>query len=296
MEQVLPPVDKNEIAKIADERRRPCEEESLIEEDLRRTKEESAHIIERMNKLFIPMVARQKRLEAFMARQPQSIRCEKHGMELPINLQKTQELCGPLPDEEWRPGYRACHHCERGEAWLTRHGVPGDLLHCRLDNWEPPVSGAVDLVKKCYDFVKHGRGFFILRGNIGAGKSHLAVGMMAEFNRGRFVTHSQFICLLRAGYSNPRAVNPIDRYGKASLLIFDELGLSTGGKDELPAMHEMFTYRYQHKLPTVITCNCSGKEFEGYIGERMHSRLRHALFCEANLDFVDFRKKMGGSY
>jgi DNA replication protein DnaC len=148
------------------------------------------------------------------------------------------------------------------------------------------------------DFIAKRKGFLILYGeNKGNGKTHLAVSVMREIQLGRFVTHNQLLNLLRASYGKRNTSDDVIRsHQQSRLLILDELGLSAGGRDDLPMLHEILTYRYSEKLPTVITANLGLEQFKDVIGERMVDRLRESTFKMLRFTGESRRKEKRSEY
>lgn len=164
---------------------------------------------------------------------------------------------------------------------LARQGVPDNLAHCNLENWTPTSQDDAKRLAVVKEYAASPRGFLVIIGkDFGVGKSHLAVAVLRAFGKGRFVTQNGFLRELRKTYGNPRAVNPVDLYGAAPLLVLDEVGLSSGGQDEIPALHEMLSRRYAERLPTVLTGNIEDATgLADIFGARMLDRLAEATFA-----------------
>jgi DNA replication protein DnaC len=64
------------------------------------------------------------------------------------------------------------------------------------------------------------------------------------------------------------------------LLVLDELGVSTGGRDEFPALYEVLNHRHGEELPTVLTTNVPIEQFVEAFGDRIADRLATARFCQ----------------
>jgi DNA replication protein DnaC len=83
---------------------------------------------------------------------------------------------------------------------------------------------------------------------------------------------------LRATYSNPNAVDPIGVCQRADLCVLDEAGVSGGGRDEYPALHEILDHRFSEFKPTIITSNNTLEQLRESLGPRLVDRFRQAAF------------------
>ena len=115
-------------------------------------------------------------------------------------------------------------------------------------------------------------------GGFGTGKSHLGAAALRKFGRGWFIKQSSLLFALRATYKDKAAFDPIERAQTARLLVLDDVGISSGGRDELPLLHEILDYRHGERLPTIITSNLPIEGLSSVIGERMADRLRESAF------------------
>ncbi|MBC8253339.1 MAG: ATP-binding protein [Ardenticatenia bacterium] len=120
------------------------------------------------------------------------------------------------------------------------------------------------------------RGWLVLLGGYGCGKTHLAVAIANEqLARGRsalFVVVPDLLDYLRATYSPHSAVTYDQRFDNvrnAPLLILDDLGTQSSTEWAKEKLYQVFNYRYNARLPTVVTSN---QELEA-IDARIRSRL-----------------------
>jgi DNA replication protein DnaC len=80
------------------------------------------------------------------------------------------------------------------------------------------------------------------------------------------------------------------------LLVLDDAGLSAGGRDELPMLHEILDYRYGRKLPTVVTSNLPWDELRNLFSERMEDRLRQCSFEVLTFSGPSYRSQLRNQY
>jgi len=125
-------------------------------------------------------------------------------------------------------------------------------------------------------FAADPRGWLLLMGGYGCGKTHLAVAIANErIQQGRpalFVVVPDLLDYLRATFSPTSPVTYDDRFDEvrtAPLLILDDLGAQSVTPWATEKLYQILNYRYNTQLPTVITTN---RELEE-IDLRLRSRL-----------------------
>jgi len=125
-------------------------------------------------------------------------------------------------------------------------------------------------------FARDPQGWLLLRGGYGCGKTHLAAAIANErLNAGLpalFVVVPDLLDYLRAAYSPRSTIGYDERFEEIRthpLLILDDLGTQSNTPWADEKLFQIFNYRYNARLPTVITTNCELEE----IDERIRSRL-----------------------
>ncbi len=221
---------------------------------------------------------------AWIATQPQSVQCEVHPSAtrlLDLELSKTAT-------SDYRRDivrYVPCQICaeakadERERERLHGMGVPSNLIHASFENWQSDDEVGKTNIATARDFCRVRRGFLVLLGDFGTGKSHIATACLREWRSGLFKKQSTLLYELRETYRDRKAEDPKDSAMRAGLLVIDELGLSPGGRDEFPQLHEILDYRHCEKLPVILTGNVTRDELKGVIGERLADRLRESAFA-----------------
>jgi DNA replication protein DnaC len=119
-------------------------------------------------------------------------------------------------------------------------------------------------------------GWLVLLGGYGCGKTHLAAAIANEqIARGRialFIVVPDLLDYLRATYSPHSSATYDERFEQvrsAPLLILDDLGTQSSTEWAEEKLYQIFNYRYNARLPTVVTSN---QELEA-IDIRIRSRL-----------------------
>jgi DNA replication protein DnaC len=179
---------------------------------------------------------------------------------------------------------------------LNRMGVPLNLCGATFENWTPADEREEANREKVRDFLSARRGFLILLGGLGTGKSHLAVAAFRHFGRGLFIKQSELLRRLRQTYRDKAAIDPVEEAQNVACLVLDEMGLSPGGRDELPLLHDVLDYRHGNKKPTILTGNLMYDELRGVIGERMADRLRESAFAVLNFGGASRRAEARDKY
>lgn len=130
--------------------------------------------------------------------------------------------------------------------------------------------------KACEAFAKEPRGWLVLTGGYGVGKTHLAAAI-ANYRAGlgfppMFVSVPDLLDHLRATF-NPNSPITYDRLFEevrtAPLLILDDLGAQSMTPWVREKLYQLFNYRYNSELPTVITTSLLIEELDPRIRSRM---------------------------
>ena len=108
-------------------------------------------------------------------------------------------------------------------------------------------------------------------------------GNWRTFQNGLYVTQAGLLGRLRRTYRDDDAIDPVAQCKKAGLLVLDEMGLTSGGRDEFPMIHEILDYRYGERKPTILCGNITIDQLKQIVGDRMMDRLTECAF--AILDF-----------
>jgi len=130
--------------------------------------------------------------------------------------------------------------------------------------------------KRALEYAQEPRGWLILKGNYGCGKTHLAAAIANyQIEHGRpvlFVVVPDLLDHLRATFA-PNSVTNFDQrfeaVRSAPLLILDDLGAHSSTPWAQEKLYQILNYRYNAQLPTVITTNCEFEELD----PRLRSRI-----------------------
>lgn len=129
---------------------------------------------------------------------------------------------------------------------------------------------------------------FVLIGNAGTGKTHLACGILREYGLGQYRIAPDIVEELRRAKSftsNETEAQIINYYGHTPLLIIDEIGRGINAADEKYMIYQILNARYNTRKPTVLISNFKKSEFLQYIGVAAADRLvESAEIIEMNGD------------
>lgn len=137
-------------------------------------------------------------------------------------------------------------------------------------------------LKAATDFARNPRGWLIFTGPYGSGKTHMAAAIANSYaDMGKlplFIVVPDLLDHLRATFS-PESTISLDRRFEeirtAPLLILDDLGAQSMTPWVREKLYQLFNYRYNAKLPTVITTF----NFKDEIDARLLSRLEDSRLC-----------------
>ncbi len=152
------------------------------------------------------------------------------------------------------------------------------------------------------EFADDPRGWLVLTGTFGCGKTHLAAAIanhrLADGRAALFVVVPDLLDHLRATFSPGSTVSYDERFEAvrtAPVLILDDLGAQSSTPWASEKLFQLLNYRYTAQLPTVITTNQRMED----IDERLRSRLQDsALVRHTHILAPDYRRsgadRLGG--
>ena len=142
----------------------------------------------------------------------------------------------------------------------------------------PPeaIKSLEKALKVATDFARKPKGWLIITGPYGCGKTHLAAAI-ANFrtnlgDQPLFIMVPDLFDHLRATFnekSNTRYDRRFDEIRTAPLLILDDLGTQSMTPWVREKLYQLFNYRYNAELPTVITTADTLDEMDARIRSRM---------------------------
>ncbi len=133
------------------------------------------------------------------------------------------------------------------------------------------------------DYSEDPRGWLVILGGFSTGKTHLAAAIGNRVAEGSFppmmIAVPDLLDHLRATFS-PNSPITLDRRFEEirhiDLLILDDLGTQSSTPWVKEKLYQLFNYRYNAELPTVITSSASLEELD----PRLRSRMLDRRICE----------------
>lgn len=172
---------------------------------------------------------------------------------------------------------------ERDFADLERLSQLTPFKDKTFENFDPKVRGVEAAFRVAKAFAQDPRGWLILHGGVGTGKTHLAAAIanwaMNNHIRVLFAVVPDLLDHLRSTFA-PSSTTQYDELFESvravPLLILDDLGTENCTPWAGEKLYQIFNYRYNDMLPTVLTTN---RPLER-IDERILSRLKDDSLSE----------------
>lgn len=222
-----------------------------------------------------------------------------------------------------------CRSERKFEMRLKRARIPERYMHCALDNFDilpgkdPSLGLALMATRRFaenYPLETGGRGL-LFTGSIGAGKTHLAVGLLRELIEQRgatgiFCDYRDLLKQIQNSYNPQVATTELEILRpifEAEVLVLDELGAVKPTDWVWDTVAHVLNTRYNDKRTTIITTNYANlssalvrgqthdspqkmsanarmeETLGDRIGDRMHSRLQEMCITIA-MHGEDFRQ------
>jgi DNA replication protein DnaC len=173
-----------------------------------------------------------------------------------------------------------CKEAERKEKRRQQLREMSNLDAYRSNSFKtfnPRVPGVQEAFQVCVEYARDPDGWLLLVGPNGCGKTHLAVAVANQcLDRGAVVFFSvvpDLLDHLRAAFA-PDASEVYDqlfaKMREAEVLVLDDLGTQQSSPWANEKLFQLFNYRYNLGMPTVVTANSKGLQS---IDERIRSRL-----------------------
>lgn len=115
----------------------------------------------------------------------------------------------------------------------------------------------------------------IFLGTVGTGKTHLACGIIRECG-GIYRLAPAIVEEIRRAKSftaKETEAEILEDYGRASLLVVDEIGRGVAAAEEQYMLYQIINERYNRRKPTVLISNQTKKDFLQYVGISAADRL-----------------------
>jgi DNA replication protein DnaC len=144
-------------------------------------------------------------------------------------------------------------------------------------NFNPEVPGAMDGYRAAADYATQPEGWLVLLGGYGSGKTHLAAAIanhVVQDHRMQvyFAVAPDLLHYLRSAFAPNSSVTYDDRFEQIRsvyLLVVDDLGAEQSTPWAVEKLYQIFNYRYNNRLPTVVTSNSDLDSLDPRIRSRL---------------------------
>jgi DNA replication protein DnaC len=155
-----------------------------------------------------------------------------------------------------------------------------DFRHKTFAAFNAKAAGVAEAFRVCSAYAEDPRGWLVLIGPVGCGKTHLAAAIANRYiavgGKPFFVNVPELLDHLRSTYAPNSTVSYDERFEEvrnAELLILDDLGTESGTEWAREKVYQIFNRRYNSAAPTVVTMN--PREYTR-LDERVKSRMQDA--------------------
>ncbi|MCK4298336.1 MAG: ATP-binding protein, partial [Planctomycetes bacterium] len=151
----------------------------------------------------------------------------------------------------------------------------------RRNNLSAEIQDNMDeAYRLAFDFAKNPEGWLVFMGDTGCGKTHLAAAIVNyRYEAGKpalFMVVPEFLDHLRSAFSPESKVSYdqlFESVKTAPLLVLDDFGEHSATPWVKEKLYQLINYRYNGRLPTVITTRYSFDEILGEVDPAISSRL-----------------------
>ncbi len=180
---------------------------------------------------------------------------------------------------------------EERRARMLKASNLSALADKRFDNFQVDIHEGAQrqslalALDNAQRFVREPRGWLLLEGTYGSGKTHLAAAIgsarLAQGDSVLFITSPDLLDHLRAAYAPNSEISydeTFDRVRNADLLILDDLGVEKPSPWAQEKLFQLLNHRYVYQLATVITTNADIDRLDARVRSRLLDTL-HTTRC-----------------
>jgi len=184
---------------------------------------------------------------------------------------------------------------ERGERLRRMSGLSeAELSGFTFEGFDPRLcrpqseqmqQAMADIKRQCEEYARNPRGWLVLVGNVGSGKTHLAAAIARysiHHDRPAYMaTMPRLLNMLRAGYNDAVTFEQrVQMLEEVDLLVIDDLGAEKATEWAIEQLYSIVNARYHTRRPMVITSNVDLERADGVIDARVLSRLREGTLAK----------------
>jgi DNA replication protein DnaC len=186
---------------------------------------------------------------------------------------------------------------EQRRSDLRRLSSLDPFIDKTFETFEPRwMAGVEEAFRAAREFAAEPRGWLVLRGGYGVGKTHLAAAIanfrLAAGSPVFFSIVPDLLDHLRAAFAPTSEITydaMFDRIREVELLVLDDLGAENGTAWASEKLFQLINYRYNFRMPTVITTN---NRLLSHMDDRISSRLSDlSLVRNIMIEAQDYRRR-----
>ncbi|WP_407928495.1 ATP-binding protein [Herpetosiphon geysericola] len=163
-----------------------------------------------------------------------------------------------------------------------------------FETFKPQIEGVSEAYNRAMAFAQAPKGWLLLFGMYGCGKTHLAAAIANEAVRREyqtiFMVVPDLLDYLRSTFGPSSEVAYDERFDKIrniKLLVLDDLGAESSTAWAREKLFQIINHRYNHHLPTVFTTNVDLDKLD----PRITSRLLDVELCRQTvIQAKDYRQ------
>lgn len=184
---------------------------------------------------------------------------------------------------------------------IASASIPKRFASKMLTNYTPcpkskKIFDACTRYSQKLDQIQENGTSLIFCGKPGAGKTHIAIGIIQEAIRkgvsSRYVTVVEMVREVKSTYnrkSEKTESQVIKYYSSVAMLVIDEVGMQIGSDTEKLIISEIIDNRYSDVKPTIMISNLGIAELKEYLGERIFDRMKEGGGAVLNFDWESKR-------
>ena len=190
------------------------------------------------------------------------------------------------------------------KAKITGAAIPERFKDRTLESYVAKTSGqqkalafATEYAENFDLVLREGRSAIFL-GNVGTGKTHLAVGIalsiMLQQRSALFVTVQRLIRRVKDSWHTKEETESqvVDVFASPDLLVLDEVGVQFGSEFEKQVLFDVLNTRYENRKPSILLSNIPKEQLSDYLGERVTDRLRENGGKVIGFDWESYRRNL----
>jgi DNA replication protein DnaC len=204
----------------------------------------------------------------------------------PRDNEKACDRCGNMRFIATKDGGMIpCPKCGVAQKWKSAaieaySSLNGRAAGQTFEAYQAKETWQKNLRETCRAFAENPRGWLVLCGSKGTGKSHMCAAIAnarkANNEACLFISAMDLLTSLRACFDGREPQTYAERlqvYQRAALLIIDDIGAERSTEWTASVWGELIEPRYRNRLPTVLVSNYDLSRGVGFLDSRVTDRI-----------------------